>query len=73
MYLDPKSTILGIRATRIRDVLRSVAYGFGLGYLSGRLYLSKVKTQLLIDELMRRGLLEIKFKTRYGPSYLPHA
>jgi predicted transcriptional regulator/predicted nucleotidyltransferase len=60
MYLDPKSTILDIQATRIRDVLRSSPYCFQTEYLSYRLRLSTEEGQRLIDELMRRGLLEVE-------------
>lgn len=60
MYVDPSSTIAGIPALRVRTFLRwaKTCQFLTLDYFRIRLRLSPVEVTQLVDELLRRDMLE---------------
>jgi hypothetical protein len=57
MYVDPKQTIVGIPALRVRDCIRIADGGaaFDVEFFAHRLHVSKAMTAGLVRELIRRG------------------
>ena len=68
MRIDPKTTIARQPAVRVRDFLRSSGSGlWALGFVQKRLKIDLAPAQELVEELLRRGLVEQTSEYSDGP------